>query len=90
MARVENDEIITFLRPGKIPILSSDFETAGRQATQFCVLWDNGLDGNSLIAEVRKLSPLALEIVRCRFDSPWPTDLARCADDGNLLCDDNR
>jgi hypothetical protein len=46
---------------------SSGDRDAESEADEFCRCWEAGLDGNELIAAVRVLSPLALEIVAERF-----------------------
>jgi hypothetical protein len=37
------------------------------EASDFLILLDNGLDGNPLVAAVRKMSPRALAIVEARL-----------------------
>lgn len=49
------------------PTLPPDFAKADVEATDFCKQWDDGLDGNDLIAATRKLSQLALDIVAARL-----------------------
>ena len=56
--------------PGKhidIPSLPSGFGNADAQANEFFVLWDSGAKTNTLIACIRQISPLALEIVVARL-----------------------
>jgi hypothetical protein len=51
----------------EIVVLPPSFGAADAEAADFFALWDNGADGNTLVAAFRNASPLARAIIESRF-----------------------
>jgi hypothetical protein len=51
----------------QIVVLPPGFGEADAAATDFFILWDSDADGDTLVAAIRGMSPLALAIVEARF-----------------------